>query len=95
MSSFQLLIDRAEIVKAYDKLNDPLDQEEHLKKQSKLLRKGEEEAMPIDEDFINALKYAMPPTDGYGLKLDRLTILLTGQDSIRDVIPFPFMKSEK
>jgi lysyl-tRNA synthetase, class II len=95
INTFQLIIDGSEIIKAYDELNDPLDQEERLKEQSKLLKKGDEEAMPMDEDFINALKVGMPPTAGYGLGVDRLTMLLTNQDSIRDVLLFPFMRDEK
>lgn len=95
INSVQLLIDGAEVVKAYDELNDPIDQEERLKEQAKLLGKGDEEAMPMDEDFVNALKIGLPPTAGYGLGIDRLVMLLTGQGSIRDVILFPFMKPEK
>lgn len=94
INSVQLLIDGAEILKAYDELNDPIDQEERLKEQAKLLKGGDKEAMPYDEDFINALKYGMPPTAGYGLGIDRIVMLLTGQESIRDVILFPFMKPE-
>lgn len=94
INSFQLLINGTEIVKAYDELNDPQEQEERLKEQEGLLRKGDEEAMPLDEDFINALKVGMPPTAGYGLGIDRLTMLLTNQPSIRDVILFPFMKEK-
>ncbi len=92
INSVQLIIDGAEIVKAYDELNDPEDQEYRLKEQARLLRGGDEEAMPMDVDFIEALKYGMPPTAGYGLGIDRLTMILTGQDSIRDVILFPFMR---
>ncbi len=92
INSVQLLIDGAEIMKAYDELNDPIDQEDRLKAQADLLQMGNNEAMPYDEDFITALKHGMPPTAGYGLGIDRLTMLLTGQDSIRDVILFPFMK---
>jgi len=94
INSVQLLINGAEIVKAYDELNDPIDQDERLKEQAKLLRKGDEEAMPMDKDFVNALKVGMPPTAGYGIGIDRLTMLLTNQPSIRDVILFPFMKPE-
>ncbi len=94
INSVQLLIDGAEIIKAYDELNDPLDQEHRLKEQAKLLKEGDQEAMPLDEDFIHALKIGMPPTAGYGLGIDRLTMLLTNQPSIRDVILFPFMKPE-
>jgi len=95
INSVQLIIDGAEIVKSYDELNDPLDQEKRLKEQSKLLKKGDEDAMPMDEDFVEALKYGMPPTAGFGLGIDRLALLLTGSSSIRDVILFPFMKPEK
>ena len=83
------------MVKAYDELNDPLDQEERLKEQVQLLNRGDSEAMPMDEDFITALKHGMPPTAGYGLGIDRLVMLLTDQPSIRDVILFPFMRPEK
>ncbi len=92
INSVQLLINGAEVLKAYDELNDPIDQEKRLKEQAKLLRAGDESAMPLDEDFIEALKYGMPPTAGYGLGIDRLTMILTNSDSIRDVILFPFMK---
>ncbi len=92
INSFQLLVDGAEIVKAYDELNDPQDQESRLEEQQALLRKGDEEAMPMDKDFITALEYGMPPTAGYGLGIDRLTMILTNQPSIRDIILFPFMK---
>ena len=95
INSVQLLIEGAEIVKSYDELNDPIDQEKRLKEQTNLLGKGDEEAMPMDEDFINALKVGMPPTAGYGLGIDRLVMILTNQPSIRDVILFPFMKPEK
>ena len=95
INSVQLLVNGAEILKAYDELNDPLDQEKRLKEQAELLQGGDIEAMPMDEDFINALKHGMPPTAGYGLGIDRLTMLLTSQDSIRDVILFPFMKPLK
>ncbi|MEK6833644.1 MAG: lysine--tRNA ligase [Nanoarchaeota archaeon] len=92
INSVQLLIDGVEIVKAYDELNDPVDQDNRLKEQARLLHGGDEEAMPMDEDFVNALKIGMPPTAGYGLGIDRLIMILTNQPSIRDVILFPFMK---
>lgn len=95
INSFQLIVDGAEIVKAYDELNDPFDQEKRLKEQSELLCKGAREAMPMDMDFIETLKTGMPPTAGYGMGIDRLAILLTEQESVRDVIPFPFMKPEE
>jgi lysyl-tRNA synthetase class 2 len=92
INSVQLLIDGAEVLKAYDELNDPIDQESRLKEQAELLRGGDDAAMPMDDDFISALKYGMPPTAGYGLGIDRLTMLFSNSDSIRDVILFPFMK---
>lgn len=95
INTFQLIVDGAEMVKAYDELNDPIDQENRLKEQAKLLRGGDAEAMPMDDDFVAALRHGMPPTAGYGLGIDRLTILLTDQPSIRDVILFPFMRPEK
>lgn len=94
INSVQLIIDGAEVLKAYDELNDPLDQENRLKEQQELLKSGDGEAMPYDEDFITALKYGMPPTAGFGMGIDRLVMILTGQESIRDVILFPFMKPE-
>ena len=92
INSVQLIIDGAEILKAYDELNDPIDQENRLKEQAELLKKGSEEAMPMDDDFVNALKVGMPPTAGYGMGIDRLVMLLTNSASIRDVLLFPFMK---
>ncbi len=92
INTVQLIIDGAEIIKAYDELNDPLDQEARLKEQQALLHEGSEEAMPMDEDFIEALKYGMPPTAGYGMGIDRIIMLLTNSASIHDVIIFPFMK---
>lgn len=94
INSFQLLVNGAEIVKAYDELNDPIDQRKRLEEQQQLLKKGDQAAMPFDEDFITALEVGMPPTAGYGLGVDRLVMLLTGKESIKDVIFFPFMKKE-
>ncbi len=95
INSVQLIIDGAEVCKAYDELNDPLDQEARLKEQQKLLVGGDESAMPLDDDFITALKYGMPPTAGYGMGIDRITMIITGQESLRDVILFPFMRPTK
>ncbi|MGV8130772.1 MAG: lysine--tRNA ligase [Candidatus Pacearchaeota archaeon] len=94
INSVQLIIDGAEVMKAYDELNDPLDQEARLKEQQEYLASGDESAMPLDEDFINSLKHGMPPTAGYGMGIDRLTMILTGQESLRDVILFPFMRPD-
>jgi lysyl-tRNA synthetase, class II len=84
-----------ELGNAYSELNDPIKQEELLKEQQKRLGEGDEEANPYDEDFVNALKIGMPPTGGLGMGIDRMIILLTGQESIRDVLLFPFMKPEE
>ncbi len=82
----------AEIGNAYSELNDPLKQRELLEEQQKKLSGGNKEASPLDEEFLNALEHGMPPTGGLGMGIDRVVILLTGQDSIRDVLLFPFMK---
>jgi len=95
INSVQLIIDGAEVVKAYDELNDPLDQKNRFDEQEKLLKLGDDEAMPKDDDYINALMHGMPPTAGLGMGIDRLVMILTGKDSLRDVIFFPFMKPEE
>jgi len=95
INTVQLIIDGAEIIKAYDELNDPLEQDVRFKEQQENLEKGDDEAMPMDEDFVNALMHGMPPTAGFGMGIDRLTMLFTGKDSIRDVIFFPFMKPQE
>ncbi|MBI4116156.1 lysine--tRNA ligase [Candidatus Pacearchaeota archaeon] len=83
-----------ELGNAYSELNDPIKQKELLEEQQKRLAKGDEEANPLDTDFIEAMEHGMPPTGGLGVGIDRMIILLTGQNSIRDVIFFPFMKPE-
>jgi lysyl-tRNA synthetase class 2 len=91
---FELMINGKEIANAYSELNDPIDQMERFKEQLRLSEKGDAEAMFIDLDFVRALEYGMPPTSGMGIGIDRLTMLLTNQPSIQDVLLFPQMKQE-
>ncbi len=92
---FELMINGKEIANAYSELNDPIDQRERFEEQVKLLEKGDDEAMFIDQDFLRALEYGMPPTSGMGMGIDRLTMFMTNQSSIQDVLFFPQMKPEK
>jgi lysyl-tRNA synthetase class 2 len=91
---FELIINGKEITNAYSELNDPIDQMERFQEQLKLSEKGDDEAMFIDHDFVRALEYGMPPTSGMGLGVDRLSMLLTNQPSIQDVLLFPQMRPE-
>lgn len=91
---FELFINCKEIANAYSELNDPIDQMERFQDQLRLSEKGDDEAMFIDQDFVRALEYGMPPTSGMGMGIDRLTMLLTNQSSIQDVLFFPQMKPE-
>ncbi len=92
---FELMVNGKELANAYSELNDPIDQEERFIEQMKLADKGDDEAMIIDQDFLRALQYGMPPTSGIGIGIDRLTMLMTGKTFIQEVILFPQMKPEK
>ncbi len=92
---FEAYANGQEICNSFTELNDPLDQRARFEEQMKLRTRGDEQAQVLDEDFLRALEYGMPPTAGLGIGIDRLTMLLTGQSSIRDVILFPQMKPEK
>ena len=92
---FELIINGKEIANAYSELNDPLEQKERFEEQARLMERGDDEAMFIDQDFLRALEYGMPPTSGIGFGIDRLVMLLTNQPSIQDVLLFPQMRPEK
>lgn len=92
---FEAIVNGQEICNAFSELNDPLDQRARFEEQMRARARGQEEVQPLDEDFLRALEYGMPPTAGLGVGIDRLTMLLTGQESIRDVLFFPQMKPEK
>ncbi len=92
---FELMINGKEIANAYTELNDPIDQRERFEEQVKLMERGDDEAMFIDNDFLRALEYGMPPTAGIGIGIDRLCMLLTNQVSIQDVLFFPQMRPER
>lgn len=92
---FELMINGKEVANAYSELNDPIDQRERFEEQLKLSEKGDDEAMFIDQDFLRALEYGMPPTSGMGIGIDRLTMFLTDNSSIQEVLFFPQMKPEK
>ncbi|WP_041342565.1 lysine--tRNA ligase [Runella slithyformis] len=92
---FELFINGKEVANAYSELNDPIDQRERFEEQLRLAERGDEEAMAMDEDFIRSLEYGMPTTSGIGIGIDRLTMMLTDQTSIQEVLFFPQMRLEK
>lgn len=92
---FELMVNGKELANAYSELNDPIDQEERFKEQMRLADKGDDEAMIIDQDFLRALQYGMPPTSGIGIGIDRLVMLMTGKTTIQEVLFFPQMRPEK
>jgi lysyl-tRNA synthetase class 2 len=92
---FELFVNGKELANAYSELNDPIDQRERFEAQLELSAKGDDEAMFIDQDFIRALEYAMPPTSGIGIGVDRLVMMMTDNASIQEVLFFPQMKPEK
>ena len=92
---FELMVNGKELANAYSELNDPIDQEERFKDQMALSEKGDDEAMIIDQDFLRALQYGMPPTSGIGIGIDRLVMLMTGKTYIQEIMLFPQMRPEK
>ena len=92
---FELMVNGKELANSYSELNDPIDQRERFEDQMRLSEKGDDEAMFIDQDFLRALEYGMPPTAGIGIGMDRLVMFMTGQESIQEVLLFPQMRPEK
>jgi lysyl-tRNA synthetase class 2 len=95
VEKWDLYVRGFELATAYSELNDPIDQLERFQEQAKLKEKGDDEAMFIDMDFVRALEYGMPPTSGMGIGIDRLVMMMTGAQSIQDVLLFPQMRPEK
>ena len=92
---FEAICNKKEIANAFSELNDPIDQRKRFEEQLDLGKRGDSEAMVLDEDFLRALEYGMPPTAGLGIGMDRLAMIMTNQNSIQEVLFFPQMKAEK
>ena len=92
MERFEFFIGGIELGNAFTEINDPLDQRERFLSSSQALAEGDEEAHPLDEDYVAALSYGMPPTGGFGMGIDRLTMLLADRESLREVILFPHLR---
>ena len=92
---FEAICNGKELCNAYSELNDPIDQRERFEQQLLLAKRGDEEAMLLDEDFLKAIEFGMPPTSGLGIGIDRLAMIMTNSSSIQDVIFFPQMRTEK
>ena len=95
VATFQLVVNGWELIKAYNELNNPLDQKNRFEKQERLQKEGDEEAMPYDHDFIESMEYGMPPMAGWGMGLDRFFALLEGEENIRDMVLFPTMRKKE
>jgi lysyl-tRNA synthetase class 2 len=92
---FELIVNGKELANCYSELNDPIDQRARFEEQARLMERGDDEAMYIDQDFLRALEYGMPPTAGIGIGIDRLVMMLTGNAAIQEVLFFPQMRPEK
>jgi lysyl-tRNA synthetase class 2 len=92
---FEAICNGKEICNAFSELNDPIDQRERFEEQLQLAKRGDEEAMVLDEDFLRSIEYGMPPTAGLGIGIDRLSMIMTNSNSIQDVLFFPQMKPEQ
>ena len=95
LERFEAICNGKEICNAFSELNDPIDQRQRFEEQLELGKRGDDEAMVLDEDFLRALEYGMPPTAGLGVGIDRLSMIMTNSNSIQDVLFFPQMKPEK